>query len=96
LIFEALAASTKSCLRVRPADAFKASSEREKELSFEDLLHRLRLFCFLLVGIILIASLGYFSVFSFNPFIVDIILAVLVLLLLGMLTLLLLGYLMRD
>ena len=83
MIFETLAASSKSCLKIRPTDAFKASSERENGLSWKDLLHRLRLVCFLLVGIILIASLGYFSVFSFNPFIVDIILAVLVLLLLG-------------
>ncbi len=96
MIFEALAASCKSCLKVRLTDAFKASSERENELSWKDLLHRLRWVCFLLVGIILIASLGYFSVFSFNPFIVDIILTVLVLLLLGMLVLLLLGYLSRD
>jgi L-asparagine transporter-like permease len=66
-------------IRTNP-NAFKASSEREKELSLKDLPSRLLI---LLIALIILASLGYFSFFSFNP-LIDIIL--------GMVTLLLLVY----
>jgi len=58
--------------------AFEALSKSEKELSLKDLSPRLII---LLVALVIVASLGYFSVFSFNPFI-DAILSTLVLLLL--------------
>jgi len=59
--------------------AFEALSKSEKELGLKDLPDRLII---LLVVIIIIASLGYFSVFSFNPFL-DIVLSSVALLLLA-------------
>ncbi len=63
-------------LRTNP-DVFKTLPESEKELSLKDLPPRLVI---VLVAALIIALLGDFSIFSFNPFIDTLLLAMLLLL----------------